>query len=102
MLFENRTFVQDRIIRIYYQTTEATPTCHQFAFVVAKKKFGKATDRNRIKRLMREAVRLQKHQINSQKPLRIIVQYKAKSIVSIEEIQQSIYYLFSVLNESKN
>lgn len=35
----------------------------QFAFTVSKKKFKKAVDRNRIKRLMRESVRLQKHEL---------------------------------------
>lgn len=35
----------------------------QFAFTVSKKKFKRAVDRNRIKRLMRECVRLQKHEL---------------------------------------
>lgn len=35
----------------------------QAGFTVSKKKFKKAVDRNRIKRLMREAYRLQKHKL---------------------------------------
>ena len=41
----------------------ANEPAFQFAFTVSKKKFKRAVDRNRIKRLMRESVRLQKHKL---------------------------------------
>lgn len=37
----------------------------QAGFVVPKRRFRRATDRNRIKRLMREAYRLEKHRIRA-------------------------------------
>lgn len=39
--------------------------CHQMMATVPKKRFKKAVDRNRVKRLIKESYRLQKHQLVS-------------------------------------
>lgn len=102
MLFEQKYFVQDKILRLYYQPSITTEDCHQFAFVVAKKKFAKATDRNRIKRLMREAVRLQKNELHTNNYLQFVVQYRANEILAINDLMQSVQQLFLLLNNKES
>ncbi|MBL7733996.1 MAG: ribonuclease P protein component [Chitinophagaceae bacterium] len=47
--------------RVYYLTRPLSDVFLQAGFTVSARKFKKAVDRNRIKRQMREAYRLQKH-----------------------------------------
>ena len=49
-----------RPLLLFYRIAESKEDVAQVMFTVSKKKFGKAVDRNRIKRLMREAYRLEK------------------------------------------
>ncbi len=48
-------------LRVFYYFAASEAPGIQVLFSVPKKKFKKAVDRNRIKRLFREAYRLQKH-----------------------------------------
>lgn len=51
--------------KLYYQLSDKESTTEpvQFAVSVPKRNFKKAVDRNRIKRLIRESYRLNKHEI---------------------------------------
>lgn len=64
-LYESGFFVSKYPIRINYLFTSLpVPDMHLQAMVsVSKKKFNKAVDRNRIKRLLREVYRHKKHQL---------------------------------------
>jgi ribonuclease P protein component len=73
---------------------------HQFAFSVPKKNFSKAVDRNRIKRQMRDIVRLQKDSLVSTQSFAYFISYTHTKLPDIELLQQSISTLFQKLNST--
>lgn len=89
------------------QQTEAGASVYlQTAFSVSKKYFKKATERNRVKRLMREAWRLQKnaleHQLN--KDLNVFIIYVGNELpeynLVVEKTAAVIKRLLKICNEA--
>lgn len=74
----------------------------QVVFSVPKKAFRRAVDRNKLKRRMREAYRLNKHLlydalIQQQKNMHLLIIYIAKNIKSQEDVTEGIINILKTL-----
>lgn len=96
-LFEEGKFVKSYPFKIIYLPNESET--HQVAFAVPKRNIKLAVARNKIKRRLREAYRLNKHLLdnsgNSTK-LAMVVLYHGKNIPNYHEIASK---LVKLLNE---
>jgi ribonuclease P protein component len=82
-------------LRVTYQLLPSEETIVQVGVTAGKKYFKKAVDRNRIKRLIREAYRLQKNdliEVLKQKKLKgfLFFMYTDKTIASFSTIKEAM------------
>lgn len=88
-------------IKCYYDLLEQSGrTSMQLAVTVSKKRFHHAVDRNRMKRLMRESYRLQKHLllVPEGKCCRLCWIFVAKEKASFAEIHEAASSVFQKIN----
>ena len=83
---------------VYLKTNYDKDENFQVGFSVPKKKFKRAVDRNRIKRLMREAFRLQQYSLPQDKKMILMWIFTGKDMPAYKDIYQSIEQILAVLN----
>lgn len=92
-LFAQGKSVSDYPIKLIYLNTELPDDVKiQAGVAVPKKNFKSAVKRNRIKRLLREAYRLNKHHIfnNSEATFAFLFLYLGKEVPSYPEIEKAM------------
>ena len=82
-------------LRVTYRFLPAEETTVQVGVTAGKKYFKRAVDRNRIKRLIREAYRLQKHELTDSMKVRqqkgfLFFVYTDKTIASFAVIKEAM------------
>ena len=102
-LFEDGKAIKKFPLRLIYLSINTLPTKSvQASFSVPKRNFKKAVDRNRIKRLLREAYRQEKNSImdSSTSPCVLMITYVGKTEPIFFDIQRTIREVLTLLNES--
>ncbi|ABG57391.1 ribonuclease P protein component [Cytophaga hutchinsonii] len=77
----------------------------QVLISVSKRNFKRAVDRNRIKRLIREAYRLQKNELLALfpvKPASLAILYTAKEEIQLEELKKKLYLIIKMTQSDNN
>ena len=99
---EGRSLFQFPIKIVYLPLPDDTAgiTNTQFAISVPKKRFKKAVDRNRIKRLMREGIRHHKDVLSQDPPYIMMIIYVANEEISHKIINASIKKLLFKLHKA--
>ena len=102
---EGAKFKARSILVRYTNNSFDAPCPYQVATTVSKRRFKRAVDRNRIKRLLREAWRLEKHRLlvdwsvgDPQRALVFI--YIGREIPTFEACQHNIRKIIDVLIEN--
>lgn len=98
-LFEKGNSYFSYPLKAVYSFNEIASSDIQIAFTASKRNFKKAVSRNKIKRLLREVYRKNKHILNNRKNfnnLQIVIIYTSKEILPFAVLEIS---LLKILNE---
>ncbi|MDW8332165.1 MAG: ribonuclease P protein component [Cyclobacteriaceae bacterium] len=93
-LFQHADTISVPPFRVKVQRNPDAAAGHQVLFTVSKRYIPKATQRNRVKRLMREAYRLNKSQLNELPSLRIAYIYQSGKVPALAELSEAMIQVF--------
>ncbi len=99
LLFAEGKSVTKFPIKVFYLPIESAKK-NQAGFAVAKRNFKSAVDRNRIKRQLREAYRLQKHllKIEDDSQFALFFLYLGKEKLEYSSIEKAMAVLLEKIN----
>lgn len=94
-VFAGRKAVFAENIKLLYLTGDADKGFVKCGVGLSGRYFKKAVDRNRVKRLLREAYRLQQHQLNesaenNQKEISVFILYTGRELPQYEQLYQNV------------
>ena len=105
-VFEEGKKLNTGSLRTHYLLTKGESTVLQVGVTVSTKNFGRATDRNRVKRLLREAWRIQKNELRDslreKEQLFVFIIYTAGEILPFESIRADVEKLLNKLSAVVN
>ena len=104
LLFSEGKSVSKYPLRLVYAPTEGVNEKLLFGVSVSKKYFKNASDRNYLKRVLRECYRLNKHLLhnNLDKPYAFMFFYQTKELLTYQEIEEKTIQLFEKWVAEKN
>ena len=91
--------------RVHFLIDNSAGSALQFGIGVSNKNFKRAVDRNKIKRLAREAWRVQKNELKeklsaSEKRINVFLIYTGKTIAIYSEVVEAIQKVISKLHKN--
>ena len=88
-------------LKCFYRTAPDSENPSQIAVIVSKRRFKHAVDRNRVKRLIREAYRLQKnHFITNGCSYQLCWMFVGKELPDFSQISESVSKIINKINAS--
>jgi len=99
-LFTNAQSLSSYPVRVVFLINSEDNSPFKTSFSVSKRKFKKAVDRNKIKRLLREAFRLQQDNISSIDGLKMMWMYTGQEIPDFSTVYKATEKLLKEINQN--